>query len=1794
LSTSDSNRQANTSPELSGGAGYTYEDTVVAYYLTALLREESAAGQTGVVTRVAVQQAAKGEPLDDVIIDTLAGGAARRLSLQVKRSLTISAANSNADFRWIIQRSLETRAKTDFRLGDDRYGFAVEHVAEAKFRGLNRLIEWSKSSPTGADFETRFTLNGAASNADKALRKELGTLIAPATSDQEADFYRHFVALRLGGFDENAPRYAESVNRLSELIAADATHSGGALFSALCHNARMGAGSAKIWTRPSLLNELKDRFRLQAAPSYAQDLTVIGELATRAVSDISAEIDGVHIERNALTAKVRNRLTAHRFVNISGLPGTGKSVVLRTVIDEMIASGPVFVLKSDRLSGIDWQSFATGLGLQHRNSSALLAEIGASGHAVLCIDGIDRIKPSQRNIITDLLHTLETDPSLAHWKVLATSRDQGLEAFRTWIPVSFYRDMGIGDVSVSYLNDAEAEELAKAKPALRALLFGAPAVREIARRPFFASVLANGFARAEMSGDTAPGSESELIAVWWHAGGHDSEEDTAFLRQRALLDLARAGADSLGKSIAVRELAPETINLIKALHHDHIVRWVEEGHNLSFTHDIFFEWAFFQLLIDAGEIWPQDLSAAGEPPLLARIVALLSQHVIAHSPDWAAVFRVLEAEDLRSHWKRAWLTGPPSSPQFLDHLDRFQSLLTEDNYMLFQKFLVWFQAEHTIPNPLVLNLPQADIDGASLLRMADLLGWPSDFATWKRILEWLSSLAPSLPARLVPTVIEIFSVWQNVFADVRNDISEQIIMLCGEWLIDLEHVTYRAHFSMDYGCWQELANETRSAIESSLRITILRSARPLPDPAIAILDRALTNDRMRRKVYEELIGFSPTLSTVAPEKLATLARAELIKTLPMDEIEQERINSEQRYKLIKQIHDKPEEERSEREHKILSAPTFIRGAKTYDLNDLSINKYSHSYFPISPLHEPFGSLLKTAPDLGRALVRDLANHAMEAWLQIHEINKRSLGTPIPIEIDFPWGRQKFWGDWRVYNWFKGQFAPQPLECAFLALAYWAHQQLDSGRDVDEIIRDVVDGHECCAVLGIAISLALETMHASETVLPLATCQWLWHADLARKTQENDAEIDPFGLNVNQRLSADKVAAISYLRKRKSRFREVRDLAFVFALHEDDRFRKKFKVALAAFPDQLPYMFEEEHANEGRRQSLLETARIWAGWGNAENYRASDLPADPEKKIIEYQAPQPLPDAVQDRLTTNTLSIQDYTVMAWATKSLEAGALEPNIDFAAALDHVQSRETPDLFDVIGEPGLGAHQSAISSTAALVVRFGGVSDNNTAWAWDILARVETMVEPEGRWAGSNNPWHPGLHLVSALLHDLRQDAPREDSAERLLRLALHPHNQVAISTVAALLSLHDRDHNLAWAAAGLASDLFIAHAAEMDDKGTRDTSENEAARYTALETALTRYAARQIEPFTAPPPAWVHAPPRHRFTTDYNSEELVWREPDVFFNHYVAEKIIRAFPVETWCASSDFKFLFLNYLDQLAAWTVSKLASNWRDGDNRSHGRDHIDLDYWPMQLADLVARMASCLPSDTIINRYLKSFSDAPNDAGLAVIAYFAEMTTCRHVYDADTVSDGTIALLDYCLERLLSDHAFNIESHRAGDVHGFELPRLIKSLFFVSVENATGAMRFANGDWTDLPRVMPLIDKLVRRAGWAPFVMDTFLTMCERAGAAYPIDAFAGQAIAALSTLQDACASWTGLMHPARLSGIVQVLADANYPLTTDQSRYLLIVLDALIDLGDRRSAALEQSETFRNTQNFGKVSHGR
>lgn len=144
----------SVSPELTGGAGFTFEDGVVAFYLSALLTEGGVQGlRDCIATGVSVQRAALGEPLDDIIVDgETRSGLPARLCLQVKRALSFSSVASNTDLSEIVDRSWRTLAAGGFRTGIDRVGAATHDTSSEAERDVRTTCQWGRDSASAADF----------------------------------------------------------------------------------------------------------------------------------------------------------------------------------------------------------------------------------------------------------------------------------------------------------------------------------------------------------------------------------------------------------------------------------------------------------------------------------------------------------------------------------------------------------------------------------------------------------------------------------------------------------------------------------------------------------------------------------------------------------------------------------------------------------------------------------------------------------------------------------------------------------------------------------------------------------------------------------------------------------------------------------------------------------------------------------------------------------------------------------------------------------------------------------------------------------------------------------------------------------------------------------------------------------------------------------------------------------------------------------------------------------------------------------------------------------------------------------------------------------------------------------------------------------------------------------------------------------------------------------------------------------------------------------------------------------
>jgi hypothetical protein len=1039
---------------------------------------------------------------------------------------------------------------------------------------------------------------------------------------------RDIVLIEYDFMHEGGTSLPSALNSLQLCLAPGHAGQAPALWTKLCWLAREGAGRSAVFDRPHLVRELATEVSLASPPSIRSQVENITNLTRQCLTDIEDSIGGTRLNRPALATMLREKLASYRVVQLRGLPGSGKSVVLRRSVESELEHGPVLLLKSGRLEGTGWASFANAIGLNRVSLVDLLVEIGATGSPTLYIDGIDRIEKQHRPIIRDVIGAVVSSPLLDNWKVVPSLRDAGIEPLRNWLGEILSTTL-IGTLDVRPLDDEEAAELGSAKPHLRRLLFGPKQVQEIVRRPFFAKVLDQNF--TFRAGDTAfePQSEVDLIGNWWARGGYDSDGQAATVRQRAIIELGTLRARHLEREIAIGQLSQGTVGIIDQLVSDGILQQVRRGHTLRFSHDIFFEWAFFHVLVDCRSAWLQEIRACGEPPAVSRVVELLSQWEFEQGSDWARILREVDASQMRSQWTRSWLLAPLTASNFDESELTYGNAIEADEFRFLKKALVWFQAERTTPNA---NILATDLPADERIRFADLLGWPADFRTWTRFINFLMKRIEVIPITLYPDIVSLFEVWQNALAGSRNPVSSGLLELADRWLQEIETEESERRSSRGWAMSSEdqpRPAPSRWAVSGSdldgfcrrLTVLILRSAISEPELVKGYLARLIASERLSNEKFTEVVSHSPILAQSHPDLLVDLTLKQLKGELPQDTQDRLREEARSAAEYYRQIRAKPPEKRTKMEELALSTSSvaFIgHSVSHHDRQSLSVDNDHQNYWPPSPLREPFHSLLKFAPDHAFRLVAELSNHAITAWQQLHRLDPERPGTPVPLKIDFPWGTQQFWGGDREYLWYRGMWAPPVVACAYIALEDWAFQELERGRPLDGLIQHIVAGNECIAVLAIAVAIALQAQQTVEAVFPLVTSQRLLAADHNRMIQDRTGSSARL-IGFQDKSDLPHAEAVKAANGRPVRKTELRWLLSMFFLQGGKDLSNRTAQAVRNFTQELPFQPEEFRNVEEAQEYLTQQAKEYAELVDIGTYRRMP-PADEEQMTIVHVSP----------------------------------------------------------------------------------------------------------------------------------------------------------------------------------------------------------------------------------------------------------------------------------------------------------------------------------------------------------------------------------------------------------------------------------------------------------------------------------------------------------------------------------------------------------------------------------------------
>jgi hypothetical protein len=134
------------------------------------------------------------------------------------------------------------------------------------------------------------------------------------------------------------------------------------------------------------------------------------------------------------------------------------------------------------------------------------------------------------------------------------------------------------------------------------------------------------------------------------------------------------------------------------------------------------------------------------------------------------------------------------------------------------------------------------------------------------------------------------------------------------------------------------------------------------------------------------------------------------------------------------------------------------------------------------------------------------------------------------------------------------------------------------------------------------------------------------------------------------------------------------------------------------------------------------------------------------------------------------------------------------------------------------------------------------------------------------------------------------------------------------------------------------------------------------------------------------------------------------------------------------------------------------------------------------------------------------------------------------------------------------------------------------------MEYAGGAVRFANGNWAGVGALIPVFEPVLRAHGSVTFVANSWMSLCESSSEHYPVEHFV-ENLEYLFSNEGTPPRWRSTQLPARLSGLIQRFSERTQPMPLAMAQKLLRALDRLVDMGDRRAAAVQLSEVFRSVR---------
>ena len=624
-----------------------------------------------------------------------------------------------------------------------------------------------------------------------------------------------------------------------------------------------------------------------------------------------------------------------------------------------------------------------------------------------------------------------------------------------------------------------------------------------------------------------------------------------------------------------------------------------------------------------------------------------------------------------------------------------------------------------------------------------------------------------------------------------------------------------------------------------------------------------------------------------------------------------------------------------------------------------------------------------------------------------------------------------------------------------------------------------------------------------------------------------------------------------------------------------------RASIERFPSDLPFDFEEERANSEMVSFLEQQAIPRVAVASRENYQVRRT-AEKDRIEITFKDPR-VSDSAKQKWAQEAVQFVSITSMAvWASEVLEKKLLLSREEYGLRLTSVRSSCASNPVGATERDEIDWLSRARVGVAAACLALGTeLTIDEISWCKERILEVAVTQPDPSHWS---QPYvqptlEPAVFAAHGLASFARRGEIEEQELQLLLRICCHPLDYVSKNAISAVADLHVEHPRLAWAAMLIGVKRSVVPVRRFDPEKPEGNPNAQQNRMNDVFSNVFEWYRGGEEDFDG-----YSLPTALEPIVD---DDRPWRigarqSGELLMDHRFLGEVLKGLPWETMVSDRVIGAPTLRLLESLILWTVNSVRPV--DGKQSRRGSDDqrvANLMIWAHDLFGCLARTALVIPTAEARHRFLDLALSLPDNACLALLSNFVGSISVRGVMDPEEASEPALSHLLVCAERVSRVEGLGTRDFGTHGIRSRDLKSVIQNLFFVSIDNASQATRFANGDFSDLHLILPIIETIAGAAAKSNIGLEAYLNLCERSISLFPTAPFVHVVNDILGKSATAPLEWIGTSVPGRIAALIHDLAERDRPLDPALSRAMLVILDALVDIGDRRSAALQANQIF-------------